>query len=358
MNSSKLLLDSLNEFDQLYDRIIESPDDLDSEQNQDDDIIYYELVTRPAEEGNYWGDETDAEDDDEEEEENNEIDTEDDKVNTYSDSMLWKVAPDQEMLYFHYNDSYYYFEEDDYKFSPLANSWVPKYVYDINCEEAAEDFLNFLLEMRDAVRYGQLHSFREKISTFETLTESEFLSDILYRKIGLDCDDISRMLWSIVDKVKLEDFFENEILVQPTSIADLTEELIFQISRDENILYEITPYHFEQLISKIFQKFKMQTELTKRTRDGGRDIIAFEDTCFSKNKYIIECKRYAKDKKVGIDIVQRLYGVKMSEKASKAFLVTSSSFTKSAIKWARQHCWELELKDHNDIRNWLNAYWR
>src|SRR6202049_4833736 len=74
--------------------------------------------------------------------------------------------------------------------------------------------------------------------------------------------------------------------------------------------------------------------------------------------HIIECKRYRPDRKVGLSIVQRLYGIKTSYGATKAFLVTSSSFTRDALKFAKQHLWELDLKDHSDLLNWLTLHWK
>jgi restriction system protein len=122
-------------------------------------------------------------------------------------------------------------------------------------------------------------------------------------------------------------------------------------------MYQIEPRLFEELIEKCMKKMGMHTELTKQTRDGGIDIIAFEDTKFTKNHYIIECKRYNPDHKVGISYVQRLYGVKQDIKATKAFLVTSSSFTSPALEFEKLHQWEMELKAGKDVEKWLNTYW-
>ncbi len=69
----------------------------------------------------------------------------------------------------------------------------------------------------------------------------------------------------------------------------------------------------------------------KRTRDGGRDIVAIGEKARSLLKYIIECKRHRKDRKVGISYVRALYGVKLSEGATKAILATTSGFTKGAF---------------------------
>jgi HJR/Mrr/RecB family endonuclease len=130
------------------------------------------------------------------------------------------------------------------------------------------------------------------------------------------------------------------------------------MAKNPEIIYGIEPRLFEEVVAEVFKKFRMEIMLTKRTRDGGMDIIAFDDKQYTRNKYIIECKRYAPEKKVGLEIVQRLYGVKVSMNVTKALLVTSSYFTKDAIQFARQHFWELDLKDYNDVVGWLKTFWQ
>lgn len=94
-------------------------------------------------------------------------------------------------------------------------------------------------------------------------------------------------------------------------------------------------------------------ELTKQTRDGGKDIIAVSSRLDIPVKYIVECKRYIYERKVSIEYVQRLLGVKVSESANKAILVTTSQFTRDAIAFANRHLWDLALKDFSDLSSWI-----
>ena len=74
------------------------------------------------------------------------------------------------------------------------------------------------------------------------------------------------------------------------------------------------------------------------------------------SKFLIECKRYAPDNPVGVELVRSLYGVKVHEKATKAILATTSRFTASAQEFGDQHLWELELKDYKGIIAWIRMY--
>ncbi len=145
---------------------------------------------------------------------------------------------------------------------------------------------------------------------------------------------------------------QDEIFI-PELILPAQERIFSLVKNNPSILHSITPREFEELVAEIFDRQGFDVELTKATRDGGKDIIAIQSNMGIKLKYIVECKRYAMHNKVTLDVVQRLYGVKMAEKANKAILVTTSSFTKDASKFASQHCWDLSLKDKRDLLSWL-----
>lgn len=55
---------------------------------------------------------------------------------------------------------------------------------------------------------------------------------------------------------------------------DRVHNLILQIAEDRNMLYNITPREFEEVVELIFISEGFKTQLTKATRDGGKDIIA------------------------------------------------------------------------------------
>ena len=48
---------------------------------------------------------------------------------------------------------------------------------------------------------------------------------------------------------------------------------------------------FEELVAELFSGFGYEVELTQKTRDGGKDIIAICNRHEIKSKYLIECKR-------------------------------------------------------------------
>ena len=137
-------------------------------------------------------------------------------------------------------------------------------------------------------------------------------------------------------------------------MEDVNELLFSQLKERPEILYEINPAVFEQLVAEILSSFGYEVQLTKKTKDGWADIIAIGHQPAS--KIIIECKRYKKDHAVGLDIIQRLYGLAEQEQATKGILVTTSSFTKPAMDFIREHEWRLEGIDFNKFQEWIDRY--
>lgn len=139
----------------------------------------------------------------------------------------------------------------------------------------------------------------------------------------------------------------------PGLLLATNARLVRFLAENPSFLYKLEPRAFEELVAELLYKSGFEVELTAQTRDGGKDIIAFHHVLDIKSKYIFECKRYAIENKVSIDVVQRLYGVKHAEGANKAVVVTTSGFTRDARAFAAAHRWDLELKAYEDLLGWL-----
>lgn len=109
---------------------------------------------------------------------------------------------------------------------------------------------------------------------------------------------------------------------------------------------------FEDLVEKLISKMGFITERTKRSFDGGIDIVAINEQPLFDGKYIIQCKRYSKS--IGEPILRDLYGVVNSEHANKGILITNSYFTKTAKEFAKNK--PVELIDGKKLTNMLDKY--
>lgn len=138
------------------------------------------------------------------------------------------------------------------------------------------------------------------------------------------------------------------------------EELMLYLARNPEFTRVLEPEAFERVIGRLFEDAEYQVELTKRTRDGGIDLIALREKrgLDLDQRFLIQCKRYAETHRVGVEAVRELAGVGSVEPNSGLVLVTTSSFAAPAIEFARQPvwAWRLYLRDYLALQRWLTEY--
>lgn len=142
----------------------------------------------------------------------------------------------------------------------------------------------------------------------------------------------------------------------PTVVSNL-DELIKHLMRRPEDIFTLNPRKFEELVSEILTDMGYEVKLTPETRDGGRDILAVENTKLGPRLTLVECKRYSKTRPVGKGIVERfLYTIRDQDKASAGLIATTSYFSPDAHAVAKKHQWQMSLADHAQLIGWLENY--
>ncbi|ALU90038.1 mrr restriction system protein [Herbaspirillum rubrisubalbicans M1] len=104
-------------------------------------------------------------------------------------------------------------------------------------------------------------------------------------------------------------------------------------------LLDLTPGEFEILVSNLFGKMGLETKLTRSSRDGGVDAVAYDTRPILGGKVVIQAKRY-KDT-VGVSAVRDLFGTMMNEGANKGILVCTSGYGTDAYNFCKDKPIEL-----------------
>ena len=168
--------------------------------------------------------------------------------------------------------------------------------------------------------------------------------------------DGCRIIYEPSIDIEQYDFdFPRGVGSQIINIAEYYDALLQNIVSDRETLYRMPPYEFEDLVAEIFRRDGYDVKVTPRTRDGGKDIIA----SFNKNgiPYLlyIECKRYTGKHKVGVEIVQRIFGTQTADRVGKSVVVTSSTFSRDARHFAEEQNHMIDLLDYNDLIRMVEA---
>ena len=113
---------------------------------------------------------------------------------------------------------------------------------------------------------------------------------------------------------------------------------------------------FEHLIREIFEKEFQKTggtvKVTRASRDGGVDVVAFDPDPIRGGKIVIQAKRYTNT--VDVAAVRELYGTLVNEGATKGILVTTSSFGPDAYNFAKDK--PIALIDGANLLHMLEAH--
>lgn len=137
--------------------------------------------------------------------------------------------------------------------------------------------------------------------------------------------------------------------------------LIDRIKNSDQVLKDMpTTDHriFEELIAEVFDGFGYTIELTKMTRDGGKDIVALKKKSGKEEKILIECKHW-KDT-VDVKEIRSLIGVAVGEEdlPTGVILATTSRFSQEAKDYVLNSTIKIDLerKDYDDILEWIHEY--
>jgi restriction system protein len=115
-------------------------------------------------------------------------------------------------------------------------------------------------------------------------------------------------------------------------------DLVSSLSSAMNLM-DLNPYEFEQLVANLFGQMGLESKLTRSSRDGGVDCVAFDARPVLGGKVVIQAKRYRHT--VGVSAVRDLYGTMMNEGANKGILVTTSGYGPDAFEFAKDKPIEL-----------------
>jgi len=112
-------------------------------------------------------------------------------------------------------------------------------------------------------------------------------------------------------------------------------------------LKSLQPKEFEEFISFLFSKLGYETEAVGQSHDGGIDVIAKKDGKIS----YIQCKKYISSQ-VSVGAMRDFYGAIANRLAdSKAFFVTTNTFTLEAEKFAEDK--PIELVDGFNLLKYI-----
>jgi HJR/Mrr/RecB family endonuclease len=217
------------------------------------------------------------------------------------------------------------------------------------------------LMQRRYVSTGELYNIINHGSAFQDL-KPEVVSTLplLSKNSNGDCSFIHHSLQEFFVRFSDEKnlYYESQdTSVEIVHIVQLiSAELLEYLKRHPDELYHLRPRQFEELVGEILSSYGWQVSITPASKDGGYDLFGImKDVSGVSTSWIIECKKYGPENKVGVEIVRGLWGVKQDLRIANAMLATTSYFTRGVHEFKSSR-YDLELRDYDGILKWLSEY--
>jgi restriction system protein len=141
---------------------------------------------------------------------------------------------------------------------------------------------------------------------------------------------------------------EDSRFVSAINVADSIEETTNLAAMDWQ--------DFEHLIRELFEKEFNTTggevKITRASKDGGVDAIAFDPDPIRGGKIVIQAKRYTNV--VGVSAVRDLYGTVLNEGATKGILVSTADYGPDAYNFSKDK--PLTLLNGNNLLHLLHKH--
>lgn len=131
---------------------------------------------------------------------------------------------------------------------------------------------------------------------------------------------------------ELNDFKTNKEISFINGISEKLKKVQGRTYRTEDEWRQMSDRDFEFEIGKVYNRLGYQTQVTKRSGDGGVDVIAKKDN----ETIYIQCKHYAPNTHLGAPELQAFWGCCSGNGISKGVMVCTSSLTKDARAFANK----------------------
>ena len=140
---------------------------------------------------------------------------------------------------------------------------------------------------------------------------------------------------------------DTNIITYDLPFDDITLRYFFE---NPDKIYCMPSSEFERFMAEIYHRLGYNVELTKFTRDGGKDIILTEKNSLGDFKYYVECKKYRPNRAVGVEIVRGITGLIFTEGITAGIIATTSYFSKSAKDYIFDRNLKYKLLMHDFVK--------
>ena len=115
-------------------------------------------------------------------------------------------------------------------------------------------------------------------------------------------------------------------------------------------IHNLSPSAFEDFVANLYRHMGYDVKQTPYTNDGGKDAYVSKDGV----TFLVECKRYAADARIGRPMLQKLYAAMNEEHIKKGIFITTASYTKDALEYGKKY--NIQTINGDELVNLIHQY--
>ncbi|SFR63562.1 Restriction endonuclease [Marinobacter daqiaonensis] len=221
-------------------------------------------------------------------------------------------------------------------------------------DESVRFLLNFLsrkLPEKDLVKISRMTQ------------GNPYLLKLVANYINENKYDLSSILELITQNINYQSFFDGravsnieqtpEFIQVSSDIRVVNQSILERMKYNPDAMYHLSPRQFEEMVAELMVKRGYQVDLTKATRDGGKDLIIASHVDIGNFMYYVECKRYAPTNPVGVNLVRELVGTISADRVTAGIMITSSYYSPDAVEFSEKFRHQLSLIDFIKLKEWM-----
>lgn len=137
----------------------------------------------------------------------------------------------------------------------------------------------------------------------------------------------------------------------------VNREIIQDINNNPDRLNKMSGRDFEFLIAELYKGIGYNALCTKGSDDGGADLILYKNFNGMRHSYAVQCK-HIKNKKISTGLIRELLGTINNLRVTAGIFVTSSTFSKKALKLIKKMGDKIHKIDFKGLMELIRSYLR
>ena len=174
---------------------------------------------------------------------------------------------------------------------------------------------NMMQSIQESHSIEGINAHIQQLNILKGYSLLHYYPDNMNNKAIEEDEKINNKVVEEIFKPESNNRIEKNVII---TLSPINDNVLKYLSENPLAFYQLDDREFEIVMAEIYNKLGYEVELTKATRDGGKDIIIRKPEILGDFIYYVECKKNAPKRHIGIGIVKNLVGTISTDRVNGA----------------------------------------